>query len=118
MTVAAIDRLVHHATIFEMNVESYRRRSAASRKAGKPQEPVTAQTILIVAPRHQHACQRQSPAAIIPTPYRQRVILIDAQSHPDRRATATDSDPPLRARFTSCRATMSGMSEDVATKTS
>jgi hypothetical protein len=28
MTVAAIDRLVHHATILEMNVESYRRRSA------------------------------------------------------------------------------------------
>jgi len=28
MTVAAIDRLVHHATILEMNVESYRRRAA------------------------------------------------------------------------------------------
>jgi DNA replication protein DnaC len=28
MTLAAIDRLVHHATILEMNVESYRRRSA------------------------------------------------------------------------------------------
>ena len=28
MTVAAIDRLVHHASIFEMNVESYRRRAA------------------------------------------------------------------------------------------
>ena len=28
MPVAAIDRLVHHATIFEMNVESYRRRAA------------------------------------------------------------------------------------------
>ncbi|TIS52757.1 MAG: AAA family ATPase, partial [Mesorhizobium sp.] len=28
MTLAAVDRLVHHATIFEMNVESYRRRSA------------------------------------------------------------------------------------------
>lgn len=28
MTVAAVDRLVHHATIFEMNVESYRRRAA------------------------------------------------------------------------------------------
>ena len=28
MTVATIDRLVHHATIFEMNVESYRRRAA------------------------------------------------------------------------------------------
>ena len=30
MTLAAIDRLVHHATILEMNVESYRRRSAQS----------------------------------------------------------------------------------------
>jgi DNA replication protein DnaC len=32
MTLAAIDRLVHHATIFEMNVESYRRRAAINRK--------------------------------------------------------------------------------------
>jgi len=30
MTLAAVDRLVHHATIFEMNVESYRRRAAQS----------------------------------------------------------------------------------------
>lgn len=30
MTLAAVDRLVHHATIFEMNVESFRRRSAAA----------------------------------------------------------------------------------------
>ena len=28
MSIAAIDRLVHHATIFELNVESYRRRAA------------------------------------------------------------------------------------------
>jgi len=28
MTLAAIDRLVHRATIFELNVESYRRRTA------------------------------------------------------------------------------------------
>ena len=28
MTLAAVDRLVHHATILEMNVESYRRRTA------------------------------------------------------------------------------------------
>jgi DNA replication protein DnaC len=28
MTVAAIDRLVHHATILEFNTESYRRRAA------------------------------------------------------------------------------------------
>jgi DNA replication protein DnaC len=34
MTLAAIDRLVHHSTIFEMNVESYRRRSALDRKRG------------------------------------------------------------------------------------
>lgn len=28
MTLAAVDRLVHHSTILEMNVESYRRRTA------------------------------------------------------------------------------------------
>jgi DNA replication protein DnaC len=32
MTLAAVDRLVHHAVILEMNVESYRRRSAATRQ--------------------------------------------------------------------------------------
>ena len=32
MTLAAIDRLVHHAVILEMNVESYRQRSAATRQ--------------------------------------------------------------------------------------
>lgn len=38
MTLAAVDRLVHHATIFEMNVESYRRRTAQARRigAGRP----------------------------------------------------------------------------------
>ena len=37
--VAAVDRLVHHATILEMNVESYRRREAldrGKRKRGRP----------------------------------------------------------------------------------
>lgn len=34
MTLAAVDRLVHHATIFEMNVDSYRRRTAIARKHG------------------------------------------------------------------------------------
>ncbi len=33
-TLAVVDRLVHHATIFEMNVESYRRRTALERKRG------------------------------------------------------------------------------------
>ncbi len=35
MTVAAIDRLVHHATIIEMNGESYRKRSAVARARPK-----------------------------------------------------------------------------------
>lgn len=34
VTVAAIDRLVHHATILEFNAESYRRRTAAAGAAG------------------------------------------------------------------------------------
>jgi len=39
MTLAAVDRLVHHATIFEMNVESYRRRAALERKKGPGRPP-------------------------------------------------------------------------------
>ena len=44
MTLAAIDRLVHHATIFEMNVESYRRRAALDRKHGPGRPPPTRQS--------------------------------------------------------------------------
>jgi DNA replication protein DnaC len=42
MTLAVVDRLVHHATIFEMNVESYRRRTALDRKRGPGRPPVRA----------------------------------------------------------------------------
>jgi DNA replication protein DnaC len=42
MTLAAIDRLVHHATILEMNVESYRRKVALDRKRGPGRPPVHA----------------------------------------------------------------------------
>ena len=47
MTLAAVDRLVHHATIFEMNVESYRRRTAVQRQkgAGRPPTYATIKTI-------------------------------------------------------------------------
>ena len=41
MAVAAIDRLVHHATILEMNVDSYRRRAAARRRTGINGAPTT-----------------------------------------------------------------------------
>jgi DNA replication protein DnaC len=44
MTLAAIDRLVHHATILEMNVESYRRNAALARKRGQGR-PATRATI-------------------------------------------------------------------------
>ena len=44
MTLAAVDRLVHHATIFEMNVDSYRRRTAVQRRTG-PGRPPTRATI-------------------------------------------------------------------------
>ncbi|MGY4305989.1 DNA replication protein DnaC [Bradyrhizobium sp. USDA 4369] len=42
MTLAAVDRLVHHATIIEMNVESYRRKAALGRKRGASRPPVHA----------------------------------------------------------------------------
>ena len=49
MLIAAIDRLVHHSIIFELNVESFRRRGALERKARaaasstkKAREPISA----------------------------------------------------------------------------
>jgi len=53
MTLAAVDRLVHHATIFEMNVESYRRRAALERKqrgAGRPATYATPKNVGVPAP--------------------------------------------------------------------
>jgi len=47
MTLASVDRLVHHATIFEMNIESYRRRTAHERKRplGRPPSRATPKTV-------------------------------------------------------------------------
>jgi DNA replication protein DnaC len=42
MTVAAIDRLVHHAVILEINTESYRRKTAVSRASNS--SPTTTQS--------------------------------------------------------------------------
>lgn len=44
MTLAAVDRLVHDATIFELNVESYRLRNAIEVK-GTRGRPATFATI-------------------------------------------------------------------------
>lgn len=49
MTLAAVDRLVHHASIFEMNVESYRRRHAVNKKQG-PGRPTAYATPVNTAP--------------------------------------------------------------------
>ena len=52
MTLAAVDRLVHHATIFEMNVDSYRRRAAITRKhgAGRPAHYATPKNTAVTPP--------------------------------------------------------------------
>lgn len=50
MTLAAVDRLVHHATIFEMNVESYRRRAAIELKQKSAGRPASYATIKNVGP--------------------------------------------------------------------
>lgn len=39
MTLAAVDRLVHHATILEINAESYRRRQAMAKNQGQGGQP-------------------------------------------------------------------------------
>ena len=90
MTLAAVDRLVHHATIFEMNVESYRRRAALERRnAGRAGRPPARQSKPPPsdAPRHstsENPCARQS------TPQSSRCR--DAPiSHPDRRAHSSRS---------------------------
>ncbi len=53
MTLAAVDRLVHHATLFEMNVDSFRRRAAVNRKhngLGRPASYATAKNVGLVSP--------------------------------------------------------------------
>lgn len=56
MTLAAVDRLVHHATIFELNVDSYRRRSAMENKRGRgrPATRATTKTSHPVSPSDNH----------------------------------------------------------------
>jgi DNA replication protein DnaC len=63
MTLAAVDRLVHHATIFELNVDSYRRRTALEQKRsrGRPATRATIKTGGTVTRRDnqpaENACQ-------------------------------------------------------------
>jgi hypothetical protein len=98
MTLSAIDRLVHHASIFEMNVESYRRREAVERKRGPagqrhtPRPPISAQ---IDAPRQSNFPLRPPFFAAIINTAATPVSHPDCRSsHPDCRATI---DPAIRS---------------------
>ena len=83
MTLAAVDRLVHHATIFEINVDSYRRRVALERKqkgAGRPPKHATIKDTDDLSLR-----DNQTPNLVLAsdnhTEHHQFVAVIN--SHPD-----------------------------------
>ncbi len=82
MTLAAVDRLVHHATIFEMNVESYRRRNAleAKRTRGRPAAFATIKnTTQIVAER-----QSADAHGLVSDNHTDNITdSRDGESHPD-----------------------------------
>ena len=84
MTLAAVDRLVHHATILELNVESYRRRSALERQRGSKRPPrrTARATSLTQATIN---LKRHLPA----DPGRPGPTRRTLGSHPDRRAALT-----------------------------
>ena len=81
MTLAAVDRLVHHATILEMNVESYRRRSALQRqsKAGRPPSFATIKSTEALSRRDNQPEDRSLPPSIkhvIPSPSRHDFLIL------------------------------------------
>ncbi|MFO7856296.1 MAG: IS21-like element helper ATPase IstB, partial [Paracoccaceae bacterium] len=95
MTLAAVDRLVHHATILELNVESCRRRAAVERRK-RPGRPPTRATVKATADRRSATIRMRKPllaaadAAIIPPVAALRLSSRSSRSnHPDCRATPT-----------------------------
>ena len=67
MTLAAVDRLVHHATIFESNADSYRHRAALERKQkalgglrSMRQSRISIRCCSATIKLQHNACQRQS----------------------------------------------------------
>ena len=96
MTLAAVDRLVHHATIFEMNVESYRRRSRhrAQTRTRTPADARDNQHLILIDARsdnQESACISCRGATIIIPPRQQITILIAAllQSRLSRNSWST-----------------------------
>ena len=91
MTIASIDRLVHHSTVIEMNVESYRQRAATRRKSGRTgkQRPTTRNERAENRLKEHATCQRQSGATIISPSATGSPSRLTLATHPDRRATAS-----------------------------
>ena len=79
MTLAAVDRLVHHATLFEMNVESFRRRTAVNRKhngQGRPASYATPKNVGLLSPS-----DNQPENELLPTTNNSGTIL--SPRHPE-----------------------------------
>ena len=96
MTLAAVDRLVHHAVILEMNVESYRRRSATTRHSGSAKLRPATQCATATATRRR--TRRLRDAA--------RHEALVAQRYPRQSSTALRPDISLsRTGHPICRAT-------------
>jgi hypothetical protein len=87
MTLAAIDRLVHHATILEMNVDSYRRKAAVdkARGAGRPPTRATIKGSSWLSLHDNQITRHVNIACVIVAP-RQSSSRRDRQNgHPDCR---------------------------------
>jgi len=79
MTLAAVDRLVHHATIFEMNVESFRRRAAVTRRNGMGRPPTfaTPKNVGLVSPS-----DNQPEKDLLPTTNNSGIMLPPRHTSP------------------------------------
>ena len=96
MTVAVVDRLVHHATIFEMNVESYRRRAALERKRSSRPAPTHATiTANACSPRRDNQ-NLSRPLARQPR-RDNHASAATPDSHPDRRSVPIQFAAPQPA---------------------
>ena len=92
--VAAVDRLVHHATILEMNVESYRRRAALEKSKKKPGRPTNSRD------REQHHQGLSRPPLPHSRPARDRpprAASSPRQSGCSKKLSRRDNQNPKRA---------------------
>jgi hypothetical protein len=95
MTVAVVDRLVHHATIFEMNVESYRRRAALERKRSRRppvRATIKADAFSSRSPRYSQYLVGRHAAVHQPNPACLAVLLFDAVEKPAQRRLVSSSE--------------------------